>query len=459
MRAKILLMVAALILVVNQESSFAGQPTAKSDNARVGSSVNLLNDLAGSTIYEVNVRQFTEEGTLTAFVEHLPRLKSLGVDVLWFMPIYPISETNRKGTLGSYYAPSDYTSVNPEFGTFEDFQAVLAQAHNMGFKVILDWVPNHSGRDHAWIKQHPDYYIWDEKGELAYESMSPTDVWWDTALLNNYNPNTRGAMIDAMQFWVDTGVDGFRLDHGCGDKIPLYLWEEARAQLDPIKDLFLLSECGHQTHILDGSYADEFEVIMRDVAAGHKPVSALSDWISEDMFKNGRSKFRLTYTTNHDLNSWIGTVFERFGEGHKAFAVLSFTAYGFPLILSGQEVGLDKRLEFFEKDPIDWADPKRLQPFYQSLVTLKKQNPALWAGSAGGFFEPIDLGENVFAFKREVEGNQVVTIINLSDEAQSVTAKDHSIHGRHTDFFTGNEVTIDDSPLSLAPWQYLVFTK
>ncbi|MEO1254726.1 MAG: alpha-amylase family glycosyl hydrolase, partial [Bacteroidota bacterium] len=270
--------------------------------------------LAGSTIYEVNIRQFTPEGTFNAFADHLPRLKELGVDVLWLMPIHPISETNRKGTLGSYYAPKDYEAVNPEFGTLKDFKALLHQAHELGFYLIMDWVPNHTGRDHHWLTEHPDYYVRDAEGNITYESMSPTDVWWDTALLDNSNPELRKAMIKAMRFWVELGVDGFRLDHGCGDKIPLYLWEETRAELDPLRDLFWLAECGHETFILDGSYADHFEIVMREVASGEKPADALMEWIQEDMFTNGRTAFRMTYTTNHDLNSWVGTVFERFGD-------------------------------------------------------------------------------------------------------------------------------------------------
>jgi glycosidase len=415
--------------------------------------------LAGSTIYEVNIRQFTPEGTISEFSDHLPRLKELGVDVLWLMPIHPISETNRKGTLGSYYAPKDYESVNPEFGTIDDFKNLLNKAHEMGFYLILDWVPNHTGRDHPWITEHPEYYVRDENGEVTYESMSPEDVWWDTALLDNSNPDTRKAMIDAMRFWVELGVDGFRLDHGCGDKIPLYLWEEARAELDPIRDLFWLAECGHETFILDGSYADQFEVVMRNVATGEKPGNALMQWIEEDMFKYGRTAYRMTYTSNHDLNSWVGTTFERFGEGHKAFSALVFTAYGFPLILSGQEVGLSKRLEFFERDPINWTDSLGLQPFYKSLVSLKKENPAIWAGDTGGFAITIVDNENVVAFVREVEGNSVIGIFNLSKETQTVEINNDRVFGSYSDYFTGRAYEINSQPLTLKPWEYLEFTK
>lgn len=415
--------------------------------------------LAGSTIYEVNIRQFTPEGTFNAFAKHLPRLKELGVDVLWLMPIHPISETNRKGTLGSYYAPRNYTAVNPEFGTLDDFKALLSKAHEMGFYLILDWVPNHTGRDHNWITEHPDYYVRDKDGKVTYESMSPTDVWWDTALLDHSNPDTRKAMIEAMRFWVDLGIDGFRLDHGCGDKIPLYLWEEARAALDPLKDLFWLAECGHETFILDGSYADEYEVIMREIAAGKETADDLARWIDRDMFKQGRKAYRMTYTTNHDLNSWNGTVFERLGEGHKAFAALVFTAYGFPLIYNGQEVGLSKRLEFFEKDPINWQDSLNLQPFYRSLVRLRKNNPALWAGDAGGF--PVALEENphVMAFLREAKNNRVIGMFNLSPEKQQVTLTNDRVYGTYADYFTGNNHSLGKEPLVLEPWEYWVFVR
>lgn len=453
MRATYLFILSAIIF-------FSCQPKATNETTDTSITSEVLKfpeKIAGSTIYEVNIRQFTPEGTFNAFAKHLPRLKELGVDVLWLMPVHPISETNRKGTLGSYYAPQSYVDVNPEFGTIDDFKALLAQAHELGFYLILDWVPNHTGRDHKWIEEHPEYYIRDAEGNVTYESMSPTDVWWDTALLDNFNPDTRAAMIDAMRFWVDLGIDGFRLDHGCGDKIPLYLWEEARAELDPIKDLFWLAECSRETFVLDGSYADHFEWMMREVVAGKLNADDLSDWIDEDMFKNGRDAFRLTYTSNHDLNSWIGTVFERFGEAHQTFAALAFTAYGFPLILGGQEVGMDKRLEFFEKDEIDWTDSLNLQPFYRSLVKLKKVNPAIWAGSAGGFPIVIEDNENVMGFIREVDGNRVIGIFNLSSENQSVSISNELAFGTYADYFSKKEYTLNTQPLELKPWEYLVF--
>ncbi|WP_339916735.1 alpha-amylase family glycosyl hydrolase [Yeosuana marina] len=447
----------SLLIVLSSCQNNSDKKNKESINSVVEST--FPQKISGSTIYEVNIRQFTPEGTFNAFSKHLPRLKELGVDVLWLMPIHPISKMNRKGTLGSYYAPQDYTAVNPEFGTIDDFKALLKKAHDMGFYLIIDWVPNHTGRDHKWITEHPDYYIHDADGKITYEAMSPTDVWWDTALLDHSNPNTRKAMIEAMRYWVELGIDGFRLDHGCGDKIPLYLWEEARAALDPIKDLFWLAECGHETFILDGSYADELEVIMREVAKGEKKANALSDWIDRDMFKYGRTALRMTYTSNHDLNSWVGTTSERFGDAHKTFATFVFTAYGFPLILGGQEVGLSKRLKFFDKDSIDWTDPSSLQLFYKSLVSLKKENPAIWASNIGGFPISIEDNENVVGFVRKSEGNQVIGIFNFSSENQSVQITNNQIYGAYTEYFTNREYTINNKPLVLEPWQYLVFVK
>jgi glycosidase len=239
----------------------------------------------------------------------------------------------------------------------------------------------------------------------------------------------------------------------------LYLWEEARAALDPIKDLFWLAECSHETFILDGSYADEFEVIMREVASGEKTADDISKWIDDDMFKYGRTAFRMTYTSNHDLNSWVGTTFERFGDASKTFQTLVFTAYGFPLILNGQEVGLSKRLEFFEKDPINWTDSLGLQPFYKSLVRLKKNNPAIWSGDAGGFPLSIEKNEHVIGFIREVNNNSVIGIFNLSAENQTVEITNKQVYGTYSDYFSSKVYDINNKPLELKPWEYLVFTK
>lgn len=413
--------------------------------------------LAGSTIYEVNIRQYSPEGTFNAFTKDLPRLKELGVDILWLMPITPIGVKNRKEPLGSYYSVKDYRGINPEFGTADDFKKMIGDAHNLGFTVIMDWVPNHTAWDNAWITEHPEYYSRDSAGVIQYEAD-----WTDIALLDHRNASLRREMIDAMKFWVtEYDIDGFRCDHA-GHEIPLYFWEEVRRELDPVKDLFWLAEWDQSRmhRAFDGTYAWELLHLTEDVAAGKKTADDIAGWVERDMKEYGREPFRMTIVTNHDENSWQGTMFEKFGDAHKTFAVFIFTAYGIPMIYNGQEAGLAKRLKFFEKDPIDWSDPLKLQPFYKQLTGLKKDNPALWAGIHGGEPIRINKGPEVYAFRRTAGTNDVITVLNVTGKPQQMSLTEKSTAGTYTDYFTGQSFTLSaDQPLALEPWQYLVSVK
>ncbi|PIB34797.1 alpha-amylase [Reichenbachiella sp. 5M10] len=410
---------------------------------------------ANMTVYEVNIRQATPEGTLEAFATHLPRLQQLGVQMLWIMPVQPISLVNRKGTLGSYYSIADYTAVNPEFGSIDDFKALVQAAHALDMVVILDWVPNHTGWDHPWITSHPEYYAKDSVGNIAHEAD-----WTDIALLDHTVTDTRQAMINEMKYWIaETDIDGFRCDHAAHE-IPMYFWEEATDALDPMKDLFWLAEWDeprlHTT--FHASYSWELLHLTEHVAQGEKNANDIAAFIDKDMALYGRRPFRMTITTNHDENSWAGTVFERYGQGHQAFATFIFTAYGFPMIYNGQEVGLNKRLEFFEKDSIDWSDPLNLSPFYQSLVSLKRDNPALWNGAYGGQPFRINEGEAIYAFKRTKDDNQVIGIINMTDQPAALQLTDSSVYGDYIDYFTQDNYQLSDKQtLTLSPWQYLIF--
>ena len=412
---------------------------------------------AGYTIYEVNVRQFTPEGTFNAFAKDLPRLKDLGVDMLWFMPIHPIGEKNRKEPLGSYYSVKDYKGVNPEFGTAEDFKNLVNKAHELGKSVIMDWVPNHSSYDNVWITEHPEFYVRDKDGNIMHEAD-----WTDIALLDHTYPGTRAAMIDALKYWVtEFDIDGFRCDHA-GHEIPLYFWEEVRNELDPIKDLLWLAEWdGARMHLtFDLTYAWELLHITEDVAVGKKTADDVASWIDRDMKEYGRKPFRMTMITNHDENSWSGTMFEKYGDGHKTFATFIFTAYGIPMIYSGQEAGLAKRLKFFEKDNISWKDSLNLQPFYKQLTTLKEENPALWAGEFGGQPIRINSGPDVYAFKRTKDTNMVIGVLNFTGKPAELKLSDASVEGTYSDYFTGKEYSLKASEsLKLDPWQYLVFVK
>ncbi len=373
-----------------------------------------------ASIYEVNIRQHTPEGTFNAFREHLPRLKELGVDILWIMPIQPIGEKNRKGGLGSYYSIRDYTAVNPEFGTMEDFKALVNEAHGMGLKVILDWVGNHTAWDHPWMEQHPEWYTRNEAGEV----IPPVEDWSDVADLNYEGEGMPEAMLDALKFWVqEADIDGYRCDVAM--MVPMEFWNRSRAALDSIKPVFMLAEAeGPEYHekAFDMTYGWEMHHIMNQVAKGEEPVTAFDRYLAKMDSIYPRDAYRMYFTTNHDENSWNGTIEERMGaNGHNFFVLATTFPYGMPLVYSGQEAGLNKRLAFFEKDTIDWSDSSRYE-FYQQMLTLK-DHPALANGHEQGSFDRVSTPEKsgVYAYTRSKGKDQLLVVLNFSDEAQEVS--------------------------------------
>ena len=389
-----------------------------------------------SVVYEVNIRQFSPEGTFKAVEAQLPRLKDLGVDVLWLMPMYQIGEVERKGSLGSYYAISDYKKVNPEFGTMEDFQSLLDAAHKQGFKLILDWVANQTAPDHVWMSEKPaDFYERDSLGNAIWEYD-----WTDTRSLNYDTPAVWEAQEDAMRFWLDKGVDGFRCD--AAGEMPAVFW---KGVLPGIKrdypEAYLLAEAekpelSDPAETFDATYAWELHHIMNDIAQGKKSVADLKAYLAKDAALTPASAFRLCFTSNHDENSWAGTEFERMGDAAKVMAVLCFTLpKSQPLIYTGQEIGLDRRLAFFEKDPITNWSANDWTAFWKYLVNIKHNNPALAAGERGGALEYIqDVPEGILAFTRSVKGNSVSVEANLTpdeillDDGSTLPGWGYSIH-------------------------------
>ena len=425
--------------------------------------------MKSAVIYEANLRQGTPTRDLKGLQRQLPRLKDLGVDIIWLMPIHPISEEGRKGTLGSYYAVKDYKAVNPEFGTMLDLQEFVRTAHNLGMKVILDEVCNHTGRDNAWVTEHPEYYARNEKGEM----FGPYD-WTDTYKLDYSNPATREAMADALKFWVsEADIDGYRCD--VAGEVPTDFWEWVRPQLQDIKPVFMLAEASKPELLLkafDADYAwpmkDVFNAIaatkgVNQYAIDHKqnlPKMNAQDipaLIERQKKEYPRGSVHMNMVTNHDLNSWEGTEFERFGPATGAFAVLSYTLPGMPMMYTGQETGFNHAFEFFEQDSImpDYS-ANELTAFYEILNAVKHTNSALDTNQpieATNFIESED--PDVLTFTRQNKSDKVVVVANLSD--RTVRLK----YGRREPYlvglrniFTG---TPADLPNTLAPWQYLVF--
>jgi glycosidase len=417
-----------------------------------------------ANIYEVNIRQYTPEGTLNAFSGHIPRLKEMGVDILWFMPVQPIGIDRRKGGLGSYYSIADYTAVNPEFGTMEEFKKIVDKAHSKGMRVLLDWVANHTAFDHPWTQAHPEWYLQDSLGNI----LSPVDDWSDVAGLNYENPAMRDAMIKEMAFWVrELGIDGFRCD--VAFMVPTDFWEEAVSRLKDIKpDILMLAEADHPENALLGGpfqadYAWTLHHIMNDVAAGKKPVSEFEAHrlVLDSLY--GKDVMKMTFTTNHDENSWNGTVFERMGEGHKVHFVLAATwSHSFPLIYSGQEMGLNHRLRFFEKDTIKWERPELL-PFYSGLLNLKHKTPALWNGNYGGDFDVIlvDDQRSLYAYRRQRGDSEVVAFLNFSDKSAVVDLSSIELHPNLEAYLSSGQVPWkpESKELELPNYGFVILTR
>ena len=411
-----------------------------------------------AVIYEVNLRQFTPSGTLNEFTPQLERLKDLGVKILWFMPVQPIGIKNRKGSLGSYYAVRDYMALNPEYGSMEDWIKMVNKAHQLGMKVIIDWVANHTAYDHHWTVSNPEFYNKDEKGNI----IPPVADWHDVADLNFDNRELRNAMIEAMKFWLRaTDIDGFRCD--VAEMVPTDFWQDCARELRSTKrDIFMLAE-GEKAELhnkaFDMTYAWGVLHPMNDIAAGKKTVKALDDYLKEQE-NFPKSAVRMYFTSNHDENTWNGSNWEKMGEKSKTFAALTYAFKGMPLIYSGQEADMRKRLKFFDKDTIDFSKLPLLD-FYQRLNKLKATEPALLTGEEGGELIRLNTGadEQVFAVIRKKDASKVLFIFNLSDKKVKAKMDNADLAGDWISIFdsAGKPVAFKAQYSStLEPWSYQV---
>jgi alpha-amylase len=405
-------------------------------------------------IYEVNIRQYTPEGTFRAFASHLDRLKKMGVQTLWFMPINPISRLNRKGTLGSYYAVSDYTAINPEFGTMDDFKQIVLLSHQKGMKVIIDWVPNHTGADHRWLTEHPDFYIKDSSGKatVAFD-------WIDTRQLDYANNTMQDSMIAAMKFWLDqTGIDGFRCDVAWN--VPAGFWKRCIVDLREKKTIFMLAE-GDKPYLLrsgfDATYSWDMFHMMAKIAAGERPAFGLDSIRRQYDTAYPKTALELYFTSNHDENSWNKADYGMFpGPVHAPFAVFTQTmTKAVPLVYSGQEEPVLRAIQFFEKDPIIFEKFQRAA-FYNTLLHLREKDPALASDAS---FRKIRVGDEraLYAFVREANGKKVLVILNLSPEGQSVSIDDKSLFGNPYNVFAGDKEPVSGKPWKIEPWGYAVY--
>lgn len=413
-----------------------------------------------AVIYQINTRQFTEDGTFQAAETHLPRLKDFGADILWLMPVNTIGEVNRKGTLGSPYAVKDYYSVNPEFGTLDDLKHFVHTAHELGMHVILDWVPNHTAWDSVLATEHPDWFGRDWKGDFH-----PTPWWnWTDIIDLDYSiPEVREYMTEAMKYWVrEADVDGFRCD--VAGFVPTDFWNTVRKELCAIKPVFMLAEWeARDLHeeAFDMTYAWSWYDTMQKIANGTGNVANLFIYHSWNEKAYPFDIMRMLFVTNHDKNAWEGTMNENFGEAVQAVIALSVVSEGMPLIYNGQEAGEAKRLAFFERDPIEWKEHP-IGALYKKLFALRKTNTALWNAHWGArmIHVPNSLPDQVFSFVRQNEKDKVFAVFNFSAKPQTVTFHETLYHGNYTEYMTGKIAELNiDTQLDLEPWGLRIYVK
>ena len=433
-------------------------------------------NIKNAVIYEVNIRQYSEQGTFEEFTKDIPMLKELGVKIIWAMPIFPISKTKRKATggdfayliedkekrdkmLGSYYAVSDYGKINPEFGTIDDFRNLVDTAHENGMYVILDWVPNHTGWDHEWITTNPEYYTQNENGEII-DPINPDSGeswgWADVADLNYDNKNMRSEMINEMLYWIkDENIDGFRCD--VASAVPLDFWEEAISKIRDEKDVFMLAEAEEPElvkgmRLFDMVYAWERHHIFNEMANEENAIEIWDKIMEKESERFESDDILMSFVTNHDENSWNGTIRERMGDASELLTALSYLSPGMPLIYSGQEYDLDHRLLFFEKDEIP-KTKKIMWPLLQKLGKLKKENPALHTGIDASNYKKINVANpEILAFERTKGTDSVIFLGNFSKNSQEM----NNIFSGSFNYF--NNVIENSEKLVFEPWGFKILT-
>lgn len=407
----------------------------------------------GTNIYEVNIRQYTKEGTFKSFQDHLPRLKEMGVEILWLMPITPISQEKKKGSLGSYYACSSYVEINPEFGNKDDFRDLVNEAHKLGFRLIIDWVANHTGWQHEWTK-NDGWYIKNAKGDF-------TEIhgWGDVIDLNYESEEMQTAMIEAMKYWVgEFDIDGFRCD--MAHLVRLDFWHKTRNACETIKSLFWLGECDQDNYseVFDATYAWRWmhatETFVKDANKWPDIKEALSQY--RDLPRQAQ---KLYFTSNHDENSWNGTEYEKYGMPlAKNLAVFSCLFPGIPLIYSGQELPNYKRLLFFDKDEIDWSSHSKpqLQDFYQTLLAVRKKNKAFELDAQ---FTEIQDYDKAYGFFLEKENHKAMVIFNFStSEKLKINYTNDELPGDYYQLFSGITFRLKkEETFEILPNDFLVY--
>lgn len=400
-------------------------------------------------MYQINPRVFAPENSFNAISERLDSIGDLGVNVLWFMPIYEIGKEN---SVNSPYCIRDYKALNPEFGTIDDFKELVRLSHENGMAVIVDWVANHTSWDNAWITEHKDWYTHDESGNI----ISPANTGWlDVADLDFDNDEMRLAMIDAMKYWVtEVGVDGFRCD--AADFVPYDFWKQALDSLRaiPDKDLLMLAEGKRKDHFeagFDMNYAWDFMTGMRNVFIRDSSALSLYRIDKEEYDSLPGGKVKLRFTTNHDEASKMAPVAEYGNErGSMSAFVIATYLHGGALIYGSQEVGYPHPIDFFKYVPVDWNSNPDLRDEYKRIISIYNEYPAVRAGKMSGYGN-----DDAMVFVKEDASAKILVAANVRNGNVSVSVPEEWQGHECTDLMRSTAVIPEES-LELMPYEYLI---
>ncbi len=403
-------------------------------------------------LYEINIRAFSNEGTFQGIVNRLDSIKALSVNTIWFMPIHPIGQIN---TVNSPYCVKNFTEVNSEFGTMENFKTLVQEAHKRNIKVIIDWVANHTSWDNPWI-QNKSWFTQDASGNIIHP---PGTNWQDVADLNFDNQEMRNEMIKSMKYWVlNADVDGFRCD--AADFVPYDFWKQAISELSKIegKSLILLAEGARSDHFTAGfqmNYSWDFYTTIKNVFRDSYSASYLFSTHYEEYNNIPSGKHKLRFTTNHDESAWDATPITIFNGKKGALAASVITIYlgGVPLIYGSQEVGVSNTIPFFTRQPINWSLNPDMLKTYKELLSVYNNFDALRKGS----IEKFD-AVNVLAFKKIFQEKEILVLVNVRNNNVAYTTPTALANTMWKNAFDSSAVEIT-STVALEPYSYLILTK
>ncbi len=454
-RSFLLILLALLVCTVPVIAQNTVAKAAYHDPAQYGQPFTGVPESQNATIYQVNMRGFSSQGNFKGVMARLDSIKALGINVVYLMPIYPIGKLK---AVDSPFAVQNYTAVNPEFGTLADLRALVAGAHARGLAVMLDWVGNHTSWDHAWITEHPDWYVHDASGAI----VNPIAAWKDIAQLNFANPQLRTAMINSLRYWVfQANIDGYRFDYADG---PTYeFMAEMTKNLKSIRGhkLLFLAEGDKKKYFFQAGFQLDYDfpfiqVMRRDILGSGKSVKLL-DSLTTAEYRNAPPAARMMrYTSNHDINSSEGPPQEMFKGERGAMATFVAAAYmkAVPMIYNGQEVGYAERVPFMgPRKAIDWTPKPAVTAEYKRLIRFRNGSEALRNGQLATYSS-----DDVCTFTKTLGNEQVLVLINLRDAPKTYAVPAGLAGAAWRDAFSGQATAVSGA-LTLQPYQYLVLRK